>query len=172
MTADASAAASVTVPALSAVVLRADREVTAPDAATDLVVSAPVAGAGVTGVDAGLGGTPTTHWRETSFAWRVVGSDEWHALGTAEDTEPRVFHDVGGPRRRHARRVPRGVDGCRGPALRRIDLRLGGQQGQPRRAEEEPEEPIDFVNVSIPGSLNTEMGCASDWAPGLRPGRR
>ncbi len=35
-------------------------------------------------------------WAETSFAWRVVGADEWTPLGTAEDTTPRVFHDVRG----------------------------------------------------------------------------
>ena len=33
---------------------------------------------------------------ETSFAWRVVGSDDWTPLGTAEDTDPRVFHDIRG----------------------------------------------------------------------------
>ena len=30
--------------------------------------------------------------------------------------------------------------------------------------EEEPEQPIDLVTV--PGSHNSEMGCAGDWAPG------
>ncbi|HEY1105273.1 MAG TPA: alpha-amylase family glycosyl hydrolase, partial [Agromyces sp.] len=50
ITADADGVASVTVPALGAVVLRADREVTAPEAAAAITVSSPAAGAGVTGV--------------------------------------------------------------------------------------------------------------------------
>ena len=89
---DAAAAASVTVPALSAVVYRADRPVTAPDAPLAVTVSVPGAGAAVTGSAPVSADVDDSTWTETSFAWRVVGSDEWHTLGTAEDTEPRVFH--------------------------------------------------------------------------------
>ncbi|MGL4257766.1 MAG: alpha-amylase family glycosyl hydrolase, partial [Microbacterium sp.] len=94
-TTDASGVASVTVPALSAVVFTADRKVTAPAEAGDLAVAVPAAGAGITGV-APVAADVAEVWSETSFAWRVVGEEEWHALGTAEDTTPRVFHDTAG----------------------------------------------------------------------------
>ena len=111
-------------------------------------------------------------WQETSFAWRVVGSDDWTPLGTAEDTDPRVFHDIRGPRGRHARRVPRGVDGCRGPPLRRIHVRLGGQRGPLVVDAGGAREPragaaggVAVHDVSVPGSFNSEAGCPGDWQP-------
>ncbi|MFX3872687.1 hypothetical protein ACJBUF_10540, partial [Streptococcus suis] len=78
----------------SAVVYRADTTVTAPDAPLAITVKAPAAGAGVTGSSAVGADMDDATWQETSFSWRVVGSDQWHALGTAEDTDPRVFHDL------------------------------------------------------------------------------
>ena len=52
--------------------------------AAPIEIEAPIAGAGLTGSVA-VSADADESWRETSFAWRVVGSDEWHALGTAED---------------------------------------------------------------------------------------
>jgi len=51
--------------------------------------------AGVTGQSA-VQASIADQWTQTSFAYRVAGGDEWHALGTAEDTDPRVFHDIAG----------------------------------------------------------------------------
>src|SRR5690606_3879237 len=95
LTTDAGAATTITVPALSAVVWKADAAVTAPAEAAPVTIAAPAAGAALSGqspVQADI----ADQWAQASFAWRVVGSDEWHALGTAEDTEPRVFHDIRG----------------------------------------------------------------------------
>ncbi|WP_203581622.1 pullulanase-type alpha-1,6-glucosidase [Microbacterium hibisci] len=160
---DASAAASVTVPALSAVVYRAGTTVTAPESPLAITVSAPAAGAGLAGSVAVGADVDDATWQETSFSWRVVGSDEWHALGTAEDTDPRVFHTI---------------EGLAGGTL--VEYRAVTTDAAGRHAaastyasvgnavslvvEEEPESPIDMVTV--PGSLNSEMGCAGDWTPG------
>ena len=96
VTADADGAVTLTVPARSAVVLVADRTVGADSAGAVTVVPGTSArpGAAVTGVAPVAAGIDDA-WAETSFAWRAVGTDEWHHLGTAEDTSPRVFHDVG-----------------------------------------------------------------------------
>lgn len=164
VTTGADASASLTVPALSAVVYQADRQVTAPAAAASLTVTAPVAGAALTG-QAAVSASADQSWRETSFAWRVVGSDEWHALGTAEDTAPGVYHDVD--------------DLAAGTLVeyRAVSTDAAGQRSaastyasvgnRVNLVEDEPEEPTDpgYEAVSIPGSLNTEMGCAADWAP-------
>lgn len=162
---DASATLTVTVPAFSAVVLRADRDVTAPEAAAPLTVTVPAPGAGVSG-STPVSATADESWRETSFAWRVVGSDEWHPLGTAEDTEPRVFHDV---------RVDTGTL----IEYRAVSTDAAGQRSAASTyasagnrvtlaVEEDPGDPGDptpYGAVSIPGSLNSEMGCTADWAP-------
>ncbi|GAA1975238.1 pullulanase-type alpha-1,6-glucosidase [Microbacterium pumilum] len=163
VTADAAAAASVTVPALSAVVLRADRGVTAPAAAADLSVSVPVAGAGLTGTTP-VSAAADDAWRETSFAWRVVGSADWQALGTAEDTDPRVFHDVGDLAAGtlvEYRAVSTDAAGQRSAASTYASVGNKVNFVEP----EEPEEPVDFKTVSIAGDLNSEMGCAGDWLP-------
>ena len=94
-TTDATGVASVTVPALSSVVFTADGQVTAPAEAAALSIAVPEAGAALTGL-APVSADIADAWAETSFAWRVVGDDEWTPLGTAEDTTPRVFHDVAG----------------------------------------------------------------------------
>ncbi|MEW1962437.1 pullulanase-type alpha-1,6-glucosidase [Microbacterium sp. NPDC077644] len=161
ITTDAGAATSITVPARSAVVWKAGATVTAPEEAAALSVSAPAAGAGISGQSA-VQADIADQWAQTSFAWRVVGSDEWHALGTAENTEPRVFHDVRGLAKGtlvEYRAITTDAAGDHAAAStfasvgNAVTLEVG----------EEPESPIDMVTVS--GSLNSEMGCAGDWDP-------
>ncbi|MUN07446.1 pullulanase-type alpha-1,6-glucosidase [Agromyces luteolus] len=163
VTANAEGVASVSVPALGAVVLRADREVTAPGAASAIAVDVPAAGAGVTGTTAVSADVADDTWQETSFAWRVAGSDEWHGLGTAEDTTPRVFHDTAG--------LANGTL----VEYRAISTDAAGQRAAASTyasvgnavnlvVEEEPETEIDLV--TIPGNHNSEMGCPGDWQPG------
>lgn len=163
LTTDGSSAATLTVPALSAVVYRADATVTAPSATAEIAVSAPAAGAALSGSVPISADVADAVWQETSFAWRVVGSDEWTALGTAEDTDPRVFHDI------------RGLESGTLVEYRAVSVDAAGQRSAAStyasvgnavtlEVPEEPESPIDMVTV--PGSLNSEMGCAGDWAPG------
>ncbi|GAA1808969.1 pullulanase-type alpha-1,6-glucosidase [Agromyces neolithicus] len=166
VTADADGVASVTVPALGTVVLKADRTVSAPDAASAISVSVPATGAGVTGVTPVAADVDDATWQETSFAWRVAGAtgdDAWHALGTAEDTSPRVFHDTAGLANGtllEYRAVSTDAAGNRSAASTYASV---GNAVNLVEAEE-PEQPIDLVTV--PGSHNSEMGCAGDWAPG------
>ncbi|GGI44838.1 pullulanase-type alpha-1,6-glucosidase [Agromyces flavus] len=163
VTANAEGVASVSVPALGTVVLQADRQVTAPEAAAAIAVDVPAAGAGVTGVTPVSADVSDSTWQETSFAWRVAGSDEWHALGTAEDTTPRVFHDTAGLAAGtlvEYRAISTDAAGQRAAASTYASV------GNPVNlvVEEEPEPEIGLVTV--PGEHNSEMGCAGDWTPG------
>ena len=174
---DGAAAASITVPALSAVVLKADRPVSAPAEAAAITVDVPAAGAAVTG-SAAVSADADDSWRETSFAWRVVGSDDWHALGTAEDTTPGVFHDVhdlANGTLVEYRAVSTDAAGNRSAdstyASVGNKVNLGVEPEEPEGpAEPEPQEgpnpPYDFV--SVPGNFNSEVGCSEDWQPELR----
>jgi len=153
---------TVTVPATSAVVLRADRTVGA-DSDGSLDVAVPAAGAAVTGTAAVAADVDDDAWAETSFAWREVGTAEWHPLGTAEDTTPRVFHDASGLAEGtlvEYRAVTQDADGDRAAAstFGSVGVDVSGVVG-----DEEPEPEIDLVTV--PGSHNSEMGCAGDWTP-------
>ncbi|WP_082589822.1 pullulanase-type alpha-1,6-glucosidase [Agromyces sp. Soil535] len=163
VTANAAGVASVTVPSLGTVVLKADRTVSAPDAASAISVATPVAGAGVTGVTPVAADVDDATWQEASFAWRVAGSDEWHALGTAEDTSPRVFHDTAGLANGtllEYRAVSTDAAGHRAAASTYASV----GNAVNLVVEEEPEPPIDLVTV--PGNHNDEMGCPGDWTPG------
>ncbi|WP_433584918.1 pullulanase-type alpha-1,6-glucosidase [Microbacterium hydrocarbonoxydans] len=161
LTTDAGAATSITVPALSAVVWKADKTVTAPAEAAPVTISVPAAGAAVTGQSA-VQATIADQWTQTSFAYRVAGGDEWHALGTAEDTDPRVFHDIAGLKKGtlvEYRAVTTDAAGHHSAASTYASV----GNAVTLTAPEEPESPIDMVTV--PGSLNSEMGCAGDWDP-------
>ncbi|MEV0891745.1 pullulanase-type alpha-1,6-glucosidase [Promicromonospora sp. NPDC050262] len=173
VTADADGAVTLTVPARSAVVLVADRTVVADSAGVAAVVPGTSArpGAAVTGVAPVAAGVADA-WAETSFAWRAVGTDEWHHLGTAEDTSPRVFHDVSAngadlPEGTlvEYRAVTRDADGDRSAAssYASVGVDVSG-------VVDDPTDP-DIDLVTVPGSHNSEMGCAGDWTPDCEAAR-
>ncbi|MDY5589621.1 MAG: alpha-amylase family glycosyl hydrolase, partial [Arcanobacterium sp.] len=99
---------TLTVPAFHAIALKADRPL--PAAENFGVTLTPENGAPASAARRSLNGQPTVsfenvavsakvpehRWAETSFSWRVVGEQQWHALGTATGDKPRVFHDVAG----------------------------------------------------------------------------
>ncbi|KRB36732.1 pullulanase-type alpha-1,6-glucosidase [Microbacterium sp. Root180] len=175
-TTDSAGIGSVTVPALSAVVFTADKKVTAPAQAGDLAVTVPEAGAGVTGVAPVDADVADGVWSETSFAWRVVGDDEWHALGTAEDTTPRVFHDTAGLAAGtlvEYRAVSTDAAGNRSAGStyasvgNRVSTTIPEEPEEPEEpAEPEPQDPTEYEFVSVTGSFNSEVGCPADWQPG------
>jgi pullulanase-type alpha-1,6-glucosidase len=86
---------TVTVPALSTVVLRADTAVAVPSAAPTVAITAPAAGVPVparTELVASTAGDPLA---TVTFAAQV-GDGPWQLLGTAERAPYRVFHDLTG----------------------------------------------------------------------------
>ncbi|GAB3160646.1 hypothetical protein GCM10027059_09080 [Myceligenerans halotolerans] len=170
VSADANGEVTLTVPARSAVVLVADRQVAADTTGTIAVEpgEARRAGAAVTGT-APVAAAIDDAWAETSFAWRAVGTGEWHALGTAEDTDPRVFHDVSGlPEGTlvEYRAVTRDADGDRAAAS------SYGSVGVDVSGVVDDDGPGDIYEmVTVPGSHNSEMGCAGDWTPDCEAAR-
>ena len=119
----------------------------------------PASGAGVTGVTPVSADVADSTW-QTSFAWRVAGSDEWTSLGTAEDTTPRVFHDTAGLANGtlvEYRAISTDAAGHRAAASTYASV----GNAVNLVVEEEPEPEIGLVTV--PGSHNSEMGCAGDW---------
>ena len=79
-----------------------------------------------------------------------------------DDVAARVPHRRR-PGRRHARRVPRGQRGRRGPAVRRLDVRQRRRRRR-RHASPTPAPPARPPST-VPGSHNSEMGCPGDWQP-------
>ncbi|GAA1851414.1 pullulanase-type alpha-1,6-glucosidase [Myceligenerans crystallogenes] len=170
VSADANGEVTLTVPARSAVVLVADRKVAADADGSVAVVpgEAMRPGAAVSGTAPVAAGIDDA-WAETSFAWRAVGTQEWHALGTAEDTTPRVFHDLEGLPEGSLieyRAVTQDADGDRAAAssFGSVGVDVSGV------APDGGEDPGDLF-VTVPGSHNSEMGCAGDWTPDCEAAR-
>ena len=156
---------TVTVPALSAVVykanspLRPDRERPVPS------FTAP-GDAGIVTGRAEVGVTvPGGDFTQVTFAWRPVGATDWQRLGTDDNAPYRVFHDVSGLAQGtpvEYRAVARDHDGDLGV------VSTNALVGQPQP----PADPGVVLGpitqptaVSVPGSHGSEIGCAADWDP-------
>ncbi len=163
VTADAAGVVSLTVPALSAVVMVAGAPVAAA-AALDLSLALPTPGAALTGSTPVAATTPDV-WQQTSFAYRVVGGTGWTSLGTAESTAPRVFADVTGladGTLLEYRAATTDASGAHAAASTygSVGFAVDG-------AVVVPPPPGDLGNlqVSAPGSYQSEAGCPGDWDP-------
>lgn len=159
---DAAAVTTITVPAMSAVVYRADKGITAPATVTDLALTLPAAGAALTGSTAISANIDQNAWAETSFAYRVVGGEEWLPLGTAESTTPRVFHD--------SETLPAGTlveyrAVTTDAAGNHSAASSYGSAGFAVTTEETEAPEAEISMVTVPGNHNVAMGCAADWQP-------
>jgi len=161
-TADGEGGLTLTVPPLAAVLLRADRTVGTLDADAGLNVDAPAPGAGLRGQAPVTADIDDDTWAETSFAYRVVGDPGWTPLGTAETTQPRVFHDVTALAPGtlvEYRAVSTDAAGHRvaGSSYASVGVAVDGGAG--------PGPDPGSEIVTVPGSHNAVMGCAGDWQP-------
>ena len=165
VTADASGKVTLQVPALSAVLLKADRTV-APAGAGQSIELTPAQGGRLDGL-APISATITKgRWAETSFSYRLAGQTAWTPLGTAEDDTPRVFHDVRGLPAGTVveyRAVTTDASGARAAASTTgvvgVDLAGGAASASA------PSTGVGKDSVTVPGSHNAAMGCAGDWKP-------
>jgi alpha-amylase len=93
VTSGADRSVAVSLPPLSAVVLRASQALKAPRQAPSIAVSAPVEVSGRPEIAATLGGDSLY---QVSFYARVAAHGRWTALGTDDNAPYRVFPDVSG----------------------------------------------------------------------------
>ncbi|WP_372594996.1 pullulanase-type alpha-1,6-glucosidase [Actinotalea sp.] len=165
VTAAADGTVTVSVPALSALVLVADGTVATADGGPSLSLGLPAPGTAVDGSVAVQATVPDS-WQETSFAWRVVGDTSWTPLGTAETTRPRVFADVpeslGDGTLVEYRAVSVDASGARAAdsTYGSVGFSVTGQVA----VEPPPTDPGD-LQVTVPGSYQSEAGCPGDWQP-------
>jgi len=156
---------TVTVPPLSARVWKAAAPLKHSTSAPAVSFKTPGLG-GTVGGRAEIGvSVPAGGFNQVSLAWRPAGTTAWTPLGTDDNAPYRVFHDVSS--------LPKGTLVEYHAVLRDHSGNLSQAStsavvGDPP-AEPTPEDPGGPVTqpgaVSIPGDLNTEMGCAEDWAP-------
>lgn len=162
---DAQGRVSVTVPPLSAVVWRAPKPLKASKDAPALHFRTPGPG-GTVGGRAEVGvSVPAGGFNQVTLAWRPLGTSEWTALGTDDNAPYRVFHDVTD--------LPHGTLLEYRAVLKDHSGNLSvastyGVVGEPQDDGEDPGTggPVEQPDrVTVPGSLNSEMGCGGDWDP-------
>ena len=161
--AGASGEVTVTVPPLSAVVWRAGSPIKRSTAAPvpTFTTGATVGGRAEVGVD-----VPGDGLNQVTVAARPVGTTAWTVLGTDDNAPYRVFHDVSGlpqgslleyravVKDHSGNLAAAGTSASVGPAPAVVAPPTdgGGPVVQP-------------AAVSVPGSLNSEIGCPGDWQP-------
>ncbi len=167
---DAEGRLSLAVPALSARVLAATRPMVKPAAGPKLTWIGPNLTHELNPVREGANGAGRVELRtslaqnafaEVSYAWRVAGAKDWTKLGTDDNAPYRVMPTA--PAKGtlvEVRAVAKDAFG------RYAATSTWARVGDPASAPEGGVDPVvqpDFV--SVPGDLNSEMGCAADWSP-------
>ncbi|HEX6248585.1 MAG TPA: alpha-amylase family glycosyl hydrolase, partial [Nocardioidaceae bacterium] len=161
----------VTVPPLSAVVLRANGVVPARTDAPAVFFRTPSAGATVGGRQEIGVSVPEGGFNEVTLAWRLAGSDEWTSLGTDDNAPYRVFHapdELGS--------LPTGTLVEYRAVLRDSSGNLSASStyatvGTPSGSGGGDDDgggvgPVTQPDhVAMPGSHNSEIGCSGDWMP-------
>ncbi len=156
---------TVTVPPLSAQVWQARNPLAKSKDAPALFFKTPGPGDTVGGRAELNASVPDGGFNQVTFAWRPVGGDEWTVLGTDDNAPHRVFHDVTGLAKgtlleyRAILKDHSGNLSVAGTYATVGDPPSGG--GDPGGGG--PVDQPDFA--AVPGSFNSEIGCAADWLP-------
>lgn len=162
VTSDAEGKMTIEVPAMSSIVLKADKQVYSPDDAFPVKASLPYPGAAVSGQTKVTATIDSDVWQQTSFSWRVVGSDTWTPLGVSEAGAPAVYQDLAA--------LPTGTlieyravttDAAGNHAASSTYGSVGIAVGE----EDDPGAEFEIYMVNIPGTHQKDMGCADNWQP-------
>jgi glycosidase len=148
---------TVTIPALSARVWKATNSLAQRGTAPSIAFSSPAPGDTVGG-RAPIGVTAAEDdFSQVSFAYRAVGDTSWTYLGTDDNAPYRVFQDVTGLAKGELLEYRAVLKDSSG------NLSVANSSG----VVGDPPPPSEVVvnTVTVPGDLNTEMGCAADWMP-------
>ncbi|WP_111765779.1 pullulanase-type alpha-1,6-glucosidase [Nakamurella deserti] len=165
LTSDDEGRVTVTVPPLSVAVWQGTAPIPASAAAPEMtfrnVPGSTVGGRAEVGVAVPAGG-----FNQVSLAWRPAGTDAWTALGTDDNAPYRVFHDVRGLAKGTVVEYRAVLEDNAGHLSVAATSAVVGDPAPPPVDPGEPGGPVEQPgSVTVAGTLNTEMGCASDWEP-------
>ncbi|MFN2518177.1 MAG: alpha-amylase family glycosyl hydrolase, partial [Jatrophihabitantaceae bacterium] len=154
---------TVSVPPLSVQVLRANRSIPRSASAPAVFFAKPSAG-GVLANRAEIRAAMTANTPvQASFAFRPVGTTVWQPLGTDDNAPYRVFHDVSAMAKGTLIEYRAVVKDNAGHLSATSTYGVVGDA--PKPAAGGVGDVTQPAAVSVPGSLNSEMGCTGDWDP-------
>ncbi|OFI39327.1 alpha-amylase [Arthrobacter sp. SW1] len=153
LTTAADSTLTVTVPPLSAVVYRAVDKLPVSTAAPAVALGKPATSAADSGRIKVGAAVESSAFNEVSFEARVPGGD-WQRIGVDDNAPYQVFHDVSALAAGTAVEYRAVVlDNAGHTAVSDVRSGVVGEAVQPD-------------SVTVAGSLNSELGCDSDWQPG------
>ena len=155
----------VTLPPQSVAVWKARSPMDRPRSAPAVYLTSPSAGAVVGGRAEIAAGIPADAFTQVTFLYRPVGTTAWHRLGTDDNAPYRVFHDVSAMPKGtllEYRAVAKDTAGYVGATS---SYGIVGDPAGPGDGGGGVGPVVQPANVSVPGSHNSEMGCAADWDP-------
>ena len=154
---------TVTVAPLSVQVYRAQQPIPRSHDAPQATFMAPLAGGVVSGRAEIRAAVPADQLVDVTYAYRLTGEADWHVLGTDDNAPYRVFHDTAGLAHGTLVEYRAIVRDNTGHVSAAVTYGVVGDPVPPAGgAVGDVDQP---GTVSVPGNLNTEMGCPSDWMP-------
>lgn len=155
---------TITVPPLSVAVWRSsskvDPNVAAPKVSLKLAAGATVAGRAEIGAN-----VTSATFSQTTFLYRPVGTRDWQVIGTDDNAPFRVFHDVSGMPLGSVLEYRAVTKDAAGRVAAAGSWGIVGKPAAPPVSAENGDPVTQPSAVSVPGTHNSEMGCAADWAP-------
>lgn len=154
---------TVTVPPLTVQVYRAHRKVPRSHFAPAVYFAKPSAGGVLANRAEIRAAVPANTPVQASFAFRPVGTTQWQPLGTDDNAPYRVFHDVSGMAKGTLIEYRTVVKDNAGHISASSTYGVVGDAPKPVGGG--VGDVTQPASVSVPGTLNSEMGCAADWDP-------
>jgi len=154
---------TVTVPPLSVAVYRAYRPVPRSWSAPAGFFASPSAGGVLANRAEIRAAVPADTPVQVSFAYRVAGTSQWQRLGTDDNAPYRVFHDVSGLAKGTLVEYRTVIKDNAGHLSAASTYGVVGDAPKPVGGG--VGDVTQPAAVSVPGTLNSEMGCAADWDP-------
>ncbi|RZS90368.1 pullulanase-type alpha-1,6-glucosidase [Motilibacter rhizosphaerae] len=154
---------TMTVPPLSAVVYQARGAADAPAAAPTATFASPVAGS-VVGPNAEIRvRIPGSGFAQVTFAYRVLGDQDWTVLGTDDNAPYRVFQDTSALPKGTLLQYRAVVKDLAGHISVATSSGIVGDPAPVASAAGPDTAVVQSSSVTLAGDLDSEMGCTKDW---------
>jgi pullulanase-type alpha-1,6-glucosidase len=155
---------TVTVPGLSVQVFKAESRFAKRKTAPPVYLTSPEPGAVVGGRAEISAATTENTFAQATFLYRPVGTTAWQTIGTDDAAPYRVFQDVSGMAKGTLLEYRAILKDSSGNVSATSSYGVvGDAQASGGGGGVGPVVQPD--NVSVPGDLNSEMGCPGDWQP-------
>lgn len=157
---------TVTVPALGVSVWKSYAKIPARRSAPAVYLTGPAPGEVVGGRAEISASLDENVFAQVTFAYRPVGTSAWTTLGTDDNAPYRVFHDVSALPKGELLEYRAVVKDRSGNIAASSSYGIVGEAKASGGATGGVGPVTQPASVSVPGTVDSELGCPEDWQPG------